>query len=145
MKLCQTDIENVRSSYFLLSGSINRAGEVFYERLFEIAPETRQMFLNDMTVQASKLMSTIGFVVSQLQDESELTPLVQDLALRHLAYGVEEEHYWIVKTALVQMLVLVLEDAATKDVLDSWSLAYDALAGDMIEAAYREKTDCVEV
>lgn len=135
-ELSRDDIDLIRESYMQLSADLQRAGDVFYDKLFEIAPETRQLFLQDMTAQAAKLMSTLGLVVSQLQNAEELEPVVRDLALRHLAYGVEAHHYDLVRDALVGMLKTLLSSQMDERVFEAWGRAYDRLASVMLKAAY---------
>lgn len=137
--LSQKDIDLIRVSYLHLSADLQRAGDVFYEALFEMAPETRPLFLQDMTAQAAKLMSTLGLVVSQLQNTEALEPVVRDLALRHLAYGVEAHHYDLVRAALIRMLRTLLDQDEAEDTFAAWARAYDRLAGVMLAAAYPEK------
>ncbi|MET1416430.1 globin domain-containing protein [Roseibium sp. HPY-6] len=140
MTLSQEDIDLIRTSFISLSANLQHAGDVFYETLFEIAPHTRDLFLQDMASQSVKLMSTLGLVVSQLQNAGELEPIVKDLALRHLAYGVEKEHYFIVREALITMLRTVLDAQHPEAVFAAWTRAYDGLANVMIEAAYPERS-----
>ena len=137
-QLSRDDIDLIRASYLQLSADLQRAGDVFYEKLFDLAPETRHLFLQDMTAQAAKLMSTLGLVVSQLQNTEELKPVIRDLALRHLAYGVEPRHYGLVREALIRMLKTLLSEPTTGEVFDAWARAYDRLAGVMLAAAYPE-------
>ncbi|WP_298812696.1 globin domain-containing protein [uncultured Roseibium sp.] len=145
MSLSRDDIDLVRTSYIRLSGDLQRAGDVFYEKLFELAPETRNLFVVDMSTQSVKLMSTLGLVVSQLQNAEELEPLVRDLALRHLAYGVERAHYALVRQALIKMLETLLEDTLSDELLSAWMHAYDSLADVMLEAAYPAPSQQVTV
>ena len=140
MNLSRDDIDLVRASYLRLSANLQHAGDVFYEKLFEIAPETRDLFIQDMSAQSVKLMSTLGLVVSQLQNAEELEPVVQDLALRHLAYGVEKEHYFVVREALIEMLQTVLDGSFSDDAFGAWTRAYDGLVEVMLEAAYPERS-----
>lgn len=139
MDLSQDDIDVIRASYMQLSSDLQRAGDVFYEALFDIAPATRDLFLADMSSQAMKLMSTMGLVVSQLQNSDELEPVVKDLALRHLAYGVEEEHYDQVRAALLRMLTVILDHEGAEEAQQAWGRAYDALADVMVKVAYPER------
>lgn len=141
MDLTQDDIDVIRASYMQLSSDLQRAGDVFYEALFEIAPDTRDLFLADMSSQAMKLMSTIGLVVSQLQNSEELEPVVKDLALRHLAYGVEEQHYLQVREALLRMLAVVLDGSQVDEARSAWGRAYDGLADVMVRVAYPERRE----
>ncbi|WP_300056669.1 globin domain-containing protein [uncultured Roseobacter sp.] len=139
MDLNQDDIDAIRASYMQLSSDLQHAGDIFYEALFEIAPETRNLFLADMSAQSMKLMSTLGLVVSQLQNSDELEPVVRDLALRHLAYGVEEKHYEQVREALMKMLTVLLDHEGAAAAQAAWARAYDALAGVMVKVAYPER------
>lgn len=139
MDLSQSDIDAVRTTYLHLSADQQRAGELFYAHLFEIAPETRDMFLVDVASQATKLMSTLGLVVSQLQNWRDPEPIVEDLAMRHLAYGVQEDHYDAVRQALHAMLADVLDVAYTNEVRRAWDAAYRALAETMVATAYRDR------
>ncbi|MGZ2259775.1 globin domain-containing protein [Roseobacter sp. A03A-229] len=139
MDLSQDDIDVIRASYMQLSSDLQRAGDVFYEALFEIAPGTRDLFLADMSSQSMKLMSTLGLVVSQLQNSDELEPVVKDLALRHLAYGVEEQHYGQVRDALMRMLIVLLDHESADPALSAWGRAYDGLADVMVKVAYPER------
>jgi len=138
VELSSEEIDLVRASYFRLSADLERAGIIFYEKLFEIAPETRNLFIQDLTAQAAKLMSTLGLVVSQLQNAEDLEPIVKDLALRHLAYGVERRHYFVVRQALIEMLETVLQGSLSEKDLQAWTRAYDSLVETMLEAAYPE-------
>ncbi|MBG6176698.1 nitric oxide dioxygenase [Labrenzia sp. EL_208] len=139
MKINAEEIDLVRTSYLQLSADIQRAGDIFYEKLFEIAPETKELFINDLDTQSAKLMSTLGLVVSQLQNSSELKPVVEDLALRHLAYGVKPQHYELVRTALIEMLKVMLDRSVPADVFNAWEKTYDGLADVMMKAAYQLK------
>ena len=47
---------------------LGKAAELFYGRLFEIAPQVRAMFPDDMTEQRKKLMATLAIVVNGLNN-----------------------------------------------------------------------------
>lgn len=136
--LARTDVDAVRESFLKVSADLERAGELFYEKLFQIDPSLETLFVNDMRAQASKLMNTLSIVVSQLQTWPDLAPLVEDLALRHVAYGVKAEHYDSVGQALIDMMDDVLGEAFTDDMRTAWIRSYTAIAGHMITYAYRE-------
>ena len=55
-------------------------------------------------VQGRLLMQTIGAAVAGLDDLPALTPIVQDLGVRHARYGVQPEHYDTVGEALLWTL-----------------------------------------
>ena len=138
LALSQDEIDLIRATHLRLSVNSQKAGEIFYHHLFDLAPDTEQLFVVDITSQAAKLMSTLGLVVSQLQNWRDLEPLVEDLALRHLAYGVQAEHYDDVGHALDRMMAEVLGNEYTDDVRAAWKRAYANLAHVMTEYAYNQ-------
>lgn len=112
------------------------AAQLFYERLFETAPEVRPLFKTDLKDQGAKLMKMLGTIVARLDHLGELVPAAQALAVRHVAYGVKAEHYAPVGAALLWTLGRGLGDAFTPAVEAAWSQAYSVLAEVMIGAAY---------
>ncbi|RWM19602.1 MAG: hemin receptor [Mesorhizobium sp.] len=116
------------------------AAALFYEKLFAIDGSLKALFSEtDMGKQGSKLMAALGFVVHGLSRAETILPTVQDLARRHVGYGVEEHHYPIVGQALIETLDAGLGPAFTADVREAWEAAYGLLAGVMIAAAREEQ------
>ena len=112
------------------------AAALFYEKLFAIDGSLRALFREtDMKKQGAKLMAALGFVVHGLSRAETILPTVQDLARRHVGYGVEEHHYPIVGQALIDTLEAGLGEAFTPQVREAWAAAYGLLAGVMIAAA----------
>jgi nitric oxide dioxygenase len=109
---------------------------MFYDRLFELAPQVRAMFPADMTEQRRKLMATLAVVVNGLSNLESILPAASALAVRHVAYGAKAEHYPVVGSALLWTLEQGMGDAWTKEVADAWTAAYGRLSGYMIEQAY---------
>ncbi len=112
-----------------------QAADLFYGRLFEIAPEVRPLFPADLTSQKEKLMTMIGTAVTNLHQVEKIVPAVQDLGRRHLSYGVKDTHYKPVGEALIWTLDKGLGAAFTQPVNDAWVAAYTTLATVMSEAA----------
>lgn len=113
------------------------AAEIFYARLFEIAPQVSPMFKEtDLGEQGTKLMATLGVVVNGLKNLEAIVPVAQDLAKRHIGYGVEAQHYEPVGEALIYTLEKGLGDAFDVPTRDAWIAAYTILSTVMINAAY---------
>ena len=111
------------------------AADLFYNRLFEIAPSTREMFKGDMKEQGKKLMATIGIAVTSLTNLEAIVPTVQALGVKHVGYGVEDWHYDKVGEALLWTLGQGLGDVFTKEVEAAWTETYVTLATVMKDAA----------
>ena len=111
------------------------AAQIFYARLFQLAPNLRSLFRTDMNTQGERLMAIIAVAVNGLNDIERILPAVQDLGVRHAGYGVEPEHYEIVGSALLWTLEKGLGEDFTEDVRQAWAAAYGLLSSAMIEAA----------
>ena len=113
----------------------HQATELFYQRLWEIAPETRAMFKStDMETQGMKLMQTLGVAVRALHDLSGIDLFLYDLGQRHISYGVNKAQFALVKVALLWMLEQCLEDEFTPNMRDAWDAAYDLIADSTLRA-----------
>jgi hemoglobin-like flavoprotein len=113
------------------------AAELFYGRLFEIAPEVKPYFKGDMKEQGQKLMAMLNTAVSGLDNIEAMVPALQDLGRRHVAYGVKDEDYDKVGEAFLWTLEKGLADAFTAEVKDAWVVTYTTVA-DVMKAAAAE-------
>ena len=111
------------------------AAELFYGRLFEVAPGVRALFPDDMGDQKRKLMTTIGSIVSRLGGLDSLDPQIHALALRHVSYGAAPAHYDAVGDCLLWTLDNGLGDDFTPELREAWTAAYALLSANMIAAA----------
>ena len=126
----------VQQSFGKVAPISDQAVVIFYDRLFEIAPQVKAMFPADMTEQRKKLMATLAVVVNGLSNLESILPAASALAQRHVAYGARAEHYPVVGSALLWTLEKGLGDGWTVDVATAWTAAYTMLSGFMIEQAY---------
>ncbi|HTR85801.1 MAG TPA: globin family protein [Reyranella sp.] len=129
-------VTSIKASFAMVAPIADTAASLFYGRLFETAPETKPLFKGDMAAQGKKLMGALALVVNGLDKLETITPTVQELAKRHVAYGVKAEHYAPVGAALLWTLEKGLGDGFTPEVREAWTSAYGALSGMMIAAAY---------
>jgi len=126
----------VQQSFAKVVPIADQAAVLFYDRLFEIAPDVKPMFHGDMAEQRRKLMATLGVVVTGLTRIETVLPAASALAKRHVTYGVKDEHYPIVGAALLWTLEKGLGEAWTPDVAEAWTAAYGTLSGYMISEAH---------
>lgn len=133
------EVKLVQDSFAKLAPISGKAAELFYGRLFEIAPQVRAMFPDDMSEQRKKLMSTLAIVVNGLGNLETILPAASALAKRHVDYGAQATHYPVVGEALLWTLEKGLGDAWTPPVAAAWTTAYTTLSGFMISEAYGQK------
>jgi hemoglobin-like flavoprotein len=129
-------VKLVQQSFAKVAPISEQAAVLFYARLFEIAPQVKAMFPNDMTEQRRKLMATLAVVVNGLGNLESILPAASALAKRHVSYGAKPEHYPVVGAALLWTLEKGLGDAWTPAVAEAWSAAYGTLSGYMISEGY---------
>ena len=129
-------IKLVQESYAKVAPIADQAAVMFYNRLFEVAPQVRAMFPADLTEQRKKLMATLSVVVNGLSNLQSVLPAARALARRHVSYGAKPEHYPVVGGALLWTLEKGLGDSWTTEVAEAWTAAYATLSGFMISEAY---------
>lgn len=131
-------IDLVEQSFAKVAPIAETAAELFYARLFELDPSLKSMFKHDLKEQGRKLMASITMVVKGLRKPETIVGPVQQLGVRHLNYGVKEEHYATVGQALLDTLEKGLGDDFTPEVRSAWEEAYSLLSSVMMDAAYRK-------
>jgi hemoglobin-like flavoprotein len=110
------------------------AADLFYDRLFHIAPEVRPMFPADLSEQKRKLIQMLAVAVGGLSKLEEIVPAVEDLGRRHVGYGVVPAHYGSVGAALLWTLKQGLGADFTPEVEAAWAETFGLLSGAMIAA-----------
>ncbi len=137
-------VKLVQSSFTKVAPISEQAAVLFYDRLFEIAPQVKSMFPADMTEQRKKLMTMLAAVVNGLGNLESILPAASALAKRHVGYGAKAEHYPVVGAALLWTLEKGLGDGWTPAVADAWTAAYGTLSGFMISEAYGSRSQAAE-
>ena len=127
-------IELVQTSFKKVMPIAGAAADLFYDRLFAIAPEVRPLFPQDLGEQKKKLMGMLGTAVGSLHKLEMILPAVKDLGARHRTYGVTAAHYAPVGAALLWTLEKGLGPDFTPEVKAAWTDTYTALAGVMTSA-----------
>lgn len=128
-------IKLVRDSFAKVAPISDKAADLFFDRLFVIAPQVRPLFPDDMREQKKKLMQMISTAVVNLHQVEKIVSAVQALGRRHAGYGVKDSHYEPVGAALLWTLEQGLGPDFTPKAKDAWSLAYATLASVMQSAA----------
>ncbi len=129
------EIELVKSSWAKVVPISDKAAELFYGKLFELDPELKKLFPEDMEGQGKKLMMMINTAVNGLDRLDEIVPAVESLGERHVGYGVTDKDYDTVGEALIWTLEQGLGDDFTDDVKSAWVDVYTILADTMKGAA----------
>lgn len=127
-------IKLVQDSFQKVAPIADTAADIFYDRLFEIAPQVRSLFPAEMSDQKTKLMQMLGTAINGLTNLDAIIPAVQDLGRRHNDYNVKPEHYDIVGAALLYTLEKGLGDDWNDELKEAWTEVYGTVAKVMIDA-----------
>jgi hemoglobin-like flavoprotein len=115
------------------------AADLFYKRLFELRPDYRSLFPDDISAQKRKLVKMLSFVVKSLDwpdsawrdavpPEDDLMLVVLALGRRHaVLYKIPDDSYGPVGEALLWTLDYGLGKAFTDDVREAWLGIYKLL------------------
>ena len=129
----------VRQSWKQFEPMAVASAAFFYEKLFELDPDARPLFARtDMEAQGRKVMHMFAEIVRSLDRPEQLVPEVADLGRRHVHYGVRDDQYGSVGTALVWTLERGLGPAFTPAVRDACPEAYLLCAIILRRAAAQE-------
>ncbi|HWM46265.1 MAG TPA: globin family protein [Xanthobacteraceae bacterium] len=133
-------VKLVQESFSKVAPIADKAADLFYDRLFAIAPEVRRLFPDDLSQQKKKLMQMLATAVTNLHQVEKILPAVQDLGRRHVAYGVTPSHYEPVGAALLWTLEQGLGPDFTPAVKEAWTTTYTTVAKVMTDAATQVPT-----
>lgn len=126
-------IQLVKESWGYVIVKSDEAGQLFYSRLFEVAPDVQHMFKADMKEQARKLMSMVTLIVSKLDKLDTIIAEIKSLSTRHNKYGAKREHYAAVGESLIWTLKQGLGNRWNKETEEAWLAVYKVLADAMIK------------
>ncbi|PRA94097.1 NO-inducible flavohemoprotein [Chryseobacterium sp. MYb7] len=103
----------------------------FYARMFQYNPELKNIF-NMGNQQNSKQQTALAMAVlmyaEHIEDPSVLLPMVDGIGQKHTSLDIRPEHYDIVGRHLIASIKEVLGLAASVELLDAWTVAYNQLA-----------------
>jgi len=135
-----TQIKIVQDSFKRIAPQALQASSIFYDELFRLSSELRQLFPDDMAQHKLKFMQMLSIIIRALDKVDAVSQEVVELGRRHMSYDVVDEHYDAVGEALLAMLSRLLGSEYTTEIKDAWTAAYDMIARVMQEAAVVPQT-----
>src|SRR5215217_5221205 len=99
--------------------------DVFYERLFTVAPSVQPLFAGtDLKRQKGMLLAALVLLRRSLRDLDSVTAKLRDLGARHVRYGAQPEHYPVVGEVLIASMAAIAGDAWTVEYDAAWTEAF---------------------
>ena len=109
----------------------------FYDRLFEVAPDARELFTIDMATQRAKFFRELDTITHAIPDLDAFVERAAALGLEHAGFGVERRHYGAFGDVLLEVLAERYGDDFTPELADAWRLAYRLVSDSMQRGAAR--------
>jgi hemoglobin-like flavoprotein len=100
---------------------------LFYGRLFDLDPSLRRLFKIGMKEQSKKLFAMLDAIVEGIDDWERIVPVLRELGQRHVAYGVKEQHYDTLCSALVWAFGQALQLGFDDEVRAAWTTVIRAV------------------
>ena len=125
----------VKHTFTHIAPNHDNVARLFYDKLFEIAPELQPMFTHSMDMQRAKVMQMLAALVAAMDDPSHFSRMARELGKRHVDYGVLRNQYTLVEQALMWALEEACPDVMNTAALAAWKAAY-ALIADAAVTAY---------
>jgi hemoglobin-like flavoprotein len=120
MTVNSSQIQIIKDSWGILIAYSDKAADIFYTTFFELLPESKALFKDDMQSQSRKLLNAITLMVAKLDKLDMLHEDLKYLSKRHITYGVKVEYFAPFQIAFMQMLKTVFEDKWTFVMEDAW-------------------------
>ena len=117
----------VKHTFTRIAPNHDSVAHLFYEKLFEIAPELRPMFTHGMDMQRAKVMQMLAALVAAMDDQTYFSRMARDLGKRHVDYGVMKEQYALVGRAMMWALEEACPDVMSSAAMEAWRAAYNMM------------------
>lgn len=112
---------------------------VFYDHLFEIAPETIHFFPDDISHQSDKLAHTMNFIVSNLEQLDNISDTIKDLGRFHNKIEIEPKHYIHLRVALIKTIKDNMGIKYHEEIGEAWDSVLYQLSQLMLKAGPKKK------
>jgi len=118
--LTPKSIDRIRQSYERLMPRIGEVTVAFYQRLFTLLPEVRELFPADLTVQRKHVAAALGLVVRNLAVFDALEEPLRELGAAHARLGVAAWHLPVGCDALLDALAGASDGAWDEALAADW-------------------------
>ncbi|WEG13802.1 NO-inducible flavohemoprotein [Pullulanibacillus sp. KACC 23026] len=103
----------------------------FYKRMFKQHPELLNIFNQTHQItghQPKALADAVYGAAANIEDFSQIMPVLERIGEKHRSLQIKPEHYPIVGENLLGAIKEVLGDAATDDIIGAWADAYAVIS-----------------
>lgn len=135
LELNTEQIKLITKTFQKAAATSEESTSIFYNRLFEIAPEMKPIFIDiDIKRLSDKLFKILKITIGSISQPHLLAPALHQLGTRHRGYGAEPKMYVPMGEALLWMLAHQNGDVWSDEAQFAWKVTYDFMAHTAIEA-----------
>nr|WP_246361313.1 FAD-binding oxidoreductase [Haloechinothrix aidingensis] len=125
----------IKETWAEVEPDVAELSATFYDLLFRLSPDIREMFPINIEAQRGKLVRGIAHVAQMVDRPDDLVPYLNQLGRDYRKYHVRSRHYEAIGTAMLGALRHHLGARWTEQVEHAWAEAYTVVARSMQEAA----------
>ncbi|MCC6284244.1 MAG: hypothetical protein IT439_02905 [Phycisphaerales bacterium] len=112
--------KRIQETYRRLSPRGEDVVAALYDRLFERSPSLRELFPADMRNLRGHFWGALAIIARNADHLDELREPLAGLGRAHERFGVESEHFELVREVLLETLEAFLADDWTRKVREAW-------------------------
>jgi nitric oxide dioxygenase len=135
MDLTSYEEELITQTFAEIAPQVDKATEMFYERLFDVMPSTKEMFGEGE--QRFEMFNILATAVKSLSYAGDKGPDLTALGGRHVTYGVTLEQFDVVRDVLMWTFEQILGDNFTAQAHVTWVKVYGLLRDRVIQGNYK--------
>jgi len=115
---------------------MNALSTSFFTHLFQLNPELADVLNGDVSMLHRKFSSTIA-TLKNIRYLDKISAAIEAMALRHVDYGAEIQHFSAFRQALLHALQELLGEGFTPQHQEAWQETFDAVT-DIMQAVMRK-------
>ena len=124
-------VDLIRHSFDAIWPVRRKLADSFSGRFFELAPDAKHLFPNDMERQHLKLMDMIA-IVGALDKRELFQSIIRHTGRQHAQFGVKSSHFVAFGDALIWSLEKQFGTAFTPELKDAWIELYGSVQSEML-------------
>lgn len=128
---CPAQTALLKDSFPAVFRAKARIGALAYRHLFEIAPETEQLFSGAFSAQHEMLVEELALILRAAETDEQPLPRAARLGLYHASLGVTPAHFAAMREALLLSIAEILGPDFCPATQEAWATAFDRLAAQM--------------
>ena len=130
--ITEAQIKYIKQTWSKLAAKSNALGDALYPKLFAKRPELETLFSVNKSTNSQKIFLFVMMIVTKLDKIENLMEELQNLAKRHVGYGVKIEDFEAFGEAFKESVQEILPAQTPQEALAAWGSLYDTVADAMI-------------